>query len=378
MRIAFLTRSLEVGGSERQMLLLARGLADRGHRVLVLSMYPGGALSSMLDGSEVSLKEMHKRGRWDLAGFLLRLQGELKRWRPEVVHSYLDVPNIISALLRPSLGGAAVVWGVRDALADLSAYDRFSRLIRWLTYPISPLAQGIILNSSAARDLHVAKGLSQKNLAVIPNGIDVERFKFDSEGRERLRALWGIKPGELLIGLAARLDPKKDHQAFLKAAALIKAKLPNARFVCIGGGPPDLTQQLKARASALNLNPALIWAGEVEDMAAAFSACDIAVSASYGESFPNTVAEAMACERPVVATNAGDSAHLVGPLGRVIPVRDPAALAESCLQLMSLSDEERKELGQGLRARVVERFSVKVMMDASEAYLQRFIHGRSN
>ena len=182
MRIAFLTRSLEVGGSERQMLLLARGLADRGHRVLVLSMYPGGGLASLLDGSEVLLKELHKKSRWDLAGFLLRLQGELNRWRPEVVHSYLDVPNIISALLRPSLGNAAVVWGVRDALDDLSAYDRFSRLIRWLTYPISPLAQGIILNSSAARDLHVAKGLSQKNLAVIPNGIDVERFKFDSEG----------------------------------------------------------------------------------------------------------------------------------------------------------------------------------------------------
>lgn len=376
MRIAFLTRSLEVGGSERQMLLLARGLADRGHRVMVLSMYPGGALASLLKGSQVSLQELHKNGRWDLVGFAVRLRGELKRWQPEIIHSYLDVPNIASALIGQTLGGTAIVWGVRDALENLSAYDRFSRFIRWLTYPLSSLAQGIIVNSQAARDLHLARGLSQKNLTVIPNGIDVERFKYDPEGREYLRSLWGIKQEETLIGLAARLDPKKDHQAFLKAAGMIKAGSPASRFVCVGGGPPDLAEKLKNEAIDLGLGSVLVWAGEVADMAAAYSACDIALSTSYGESFPNTVAEAMACERPVVVTNAGDSAAVVGPLGRVAPVRDSSALAQACLALLTLSQEERRDLGKDLRSRVVEQFSVGAMLDATEAYLTKLARGR--
>jgi glycosyltransferase involved in cell wall biosynthesis len=378
MRIAFLTRSLEVGGAERQLVLLARGLADRGHQVLLLSMYPGGALASQLAGSQVVLKELRKKSRWDLVGFLGGLRRELKDWQPEVIHSYLDVPNLICALIRPLAGRVPVMWGIRDALEDLSAYDRFSRLCRRLTYPVSHLAQGVILNSFAARELHLARGLSPINLAVIPNGIDVERFKFDPIGRERLRAQWGIQPDESLIGLAARLDPKKDHPSFLSAAQAILAERPNTRFVCIGGGPADLSDQYQRRADELGLSPALVWAGEVVDMAAAYSACDIAVSASYGESFPNAVAEAMACERPVVVTDAGDTADLVGALGQVTPARDPAMLAAGCLQLLSQPPAERQELGRRLRARVEERFSVEAMVKATEVYLQRLIQGRNN
>jgi glycosyltransferase involved in cell wall biosynthesis len=378
MRIAFLTRSLEVGGAERQLVLLAKGLADRGHQVLLLSMYPGGALASQLAGSQVVLKDLRKRSRWDLVGFLGSLRRELNNWRTEVIHSYLDVPNLLSALTRPFAGRVPVVWGIRDALADLSAYDSFSRFCRGLTYPVSRLAQGVIANSSAAKELHLAKGLSSKNLAVIPNGIEVERFRFDLVGRKRLRARWGIQPEEPLIGLTARLDPKKDHPSFMEAAQSVLAERPGTRFVCIGSGPLHLSEQYQRAAQDMGLSPALVWTGEVADMAAAYSACDIAISASYGESFPNAVAEAMACERPVVVTAAGDTAELVGPLGLVTPVRNPMALAAGCLHLLDLSPDDLQEMGRRLRTRVEKRYSVEAMVKATEVYLQRLIQGRIN
>ncbi len=376
MRIAFLTRSLETGGAERQLVLLARGLARRGHAVMVLAMYPGGALAGELAGSGVELEELHKRGRWDLAGFLGRLRGRLRAWRPRVVHSYLDAPNLLSAALRPALPGVKVVWGVRDALEDLSAYDLFPRLVHRLTYPLSPLAHAVIVNSRAARELHLAKGMRPRRLAVIPNGIDTDRFAFDPAGRERLRAAWGVGPEEALVGLAARLDPKKDHAGFLRAARLIHENAPEARFVCIGGGAGELRQRLQGQARELGLEQVVTWAGEVGDMPAAYSALEVAVSASYGESFPNTVAEAMACARPVVVTDAGDSAELVGPAGRVVRPRDPEALAAACLELLARPAGQRRALGARLRARVAERYSVEAMVEASEAFLQDLVGGR--
>src|SRR5450755_3915467 len=111
--ILFLLRSLDIGGAERQLVELAEGLQRSGWRVKVATFYGGGALESDLVGRGVGLHVIGKRGRWDMIGFSRRLCSYLREERPDFLHGYLVVPNILTVLLKPMLSRTRIVWGVR-------------------------------------------------------------------------------------------------------------------------------------------------------------------------------------------------------------------------------------------------------------------------
>jgi hypothetical protein len=110
MKIAFLTRATVGGGAERQLLLLAGGLAARGHDVRVLAFY---GPTTTVDG--VRVVGLAKRGRWDIVGFFGRLIGALHKERPAILHAYLPAANVLAALVKPFVPGLKVVFGVRAA-----------------------------------------------------------------------------------------------------------------------------------------------------------------------------------------------------------------------------------------------------------------------
>ena len=369
MRVLFLIRSLELGGAEGQMALLARGLKARGHEVWVASFYAQGPLAAGLTAAGVEVIPLGKRGRWDWAGFFARLGREIKTRRPQVLYSFLDTPNLAAAMLRPRFPHLKVVWGVRASFMDLSRFGFFPAAMNRLTVLASPLASGIVVNSRAALDFHTGRGMPLRLVKVIENGVDTARFAPGEEGRAEVRREWGVGPDELLVGLAGRLDPMKDHPNFLKAAAIMAEAREDARFVCVGGGPTDYARRLKDMAASLGLAGRVVWAGERGDMPRAYRALDLAVSASYGESFPNAVAEAMASGLPVVVTRVGDSARAVAEADLAVPARDAEALAKACLAVLDIAAGERTALGLRLRERVVRRFSLEAMVAATERYL---------
>jgi glycosyltransferase involved in cell wall biosynthesis len=369
-KIALLIRSLELGGAERQLCLLARGLHQREHELHVLVFYGGGPLEHELAAAGVPVQDLGKAGRWDLLGLTRRLRAWLLRERPLVLYSFLDTPNLLAAWIRPLCPGLKVVWGVRASDMDLSRYGWFARLSHGLLGLSARGAQGIIVNSHSGAWLLRKQGLPAAKLRVIPNGIDVGLFHPDHEAGARVRQNWGVAEGSPLIGLVARLDPMKDHPTFLKAAALILAQRPETRLVCVGGGPKPLTEALHAQARDLGLGQSLIWAGSRQDMPAVMNALDICVLASaFGEGFPNVVGEAMACAKPCVVTAVGDAPWLLGRPELVAPPGDPAGLARPCLDLLALTPEERQRLGHELRQRVAGEFSLERMLEQSEQAL---------
>lgn len=367
--ILFLARSLDRGGAERQLVVLAKGLASRGHAVSVAVFFGGGVYETELAEAGVCVLNLGKTGRWDILPFLNRLVHLLRKKRPTVLHSYLGVPNILATVLKPLLPGTRIVWGVRASNVDLSRYDWLSRLAYALECRLARFADLIIANSHAGATYAVKHGFPAQRVVVIPNGIDTERFRFDPQGRGQIRAEWHIREGELLIGLVARLDPMKDHTMFLQAASLLAAKFPNLRFVCVGNGAPDYSESLKQMAVVLGLGERMIWTGARDDMPAVYSALDIASSSSFGEGFSNTVAEAMACSVPCVVTEVGDSALIVGDTGSVTPPGDHSALAAAIGRLIDRPHEERLVLGEVCRARVVSEFGIDRLIQRTEEAL---------
>lgn len=371
MNVLFLVRGLHLGGAERQLATLARALRRRGHQAEVAVFYAGGSLEEEVRAEGIAVHDLGKRARWDALGALIRLGRLVRSRRPDAVLAYMNLANLYSAALRWIAPGIPVVWGIRSAMSDFRAYDWTSSLGSGLEVLASRAPAAIVANSEAARRQCVGRGMDGRRLLVIPNGIDCEAFRPDPAGRERVRRGWGVPAGAPLVGTIARLDPVKGHPTFLRAAALLAAAREDVRFVCVGDGPPEYRSELSRLAGELGLGARLTWAGPCKADAALHGALDVSVlSSDAGESFPNVIAEAMACGVPCVATDSGDASRIVGDTGVVVAPGDPAALAAGISGLLARSAGQRAEDARRARDRVIREFSVEALVSRTESLLE--------
>jgi glycosyltransferase involved in cell wall biosynthesis len=368
-KVLFFIRSLNAGGSERQLVITSKGLAERGYEVVVLTFYSGGKFFDELSNTKVRLLSLNKKGRWDLIFFFYRLISILKNEIPDVVYSYLGVANIFSVLMRPFVPHAQVFWGVRTSNMYLERYDWAARLTYWLECRLARFADCIVTNSFAGRKYAVAHGFPEQKIVVIANGIDTEYFCPDESARDRVRKIWGIGENEKLIGLIARIDPIKGHPTFLEAAKLIRLKSPNIRFVCVGRGEAEYENTMRRLATKMGLDDVLIWVGECSNMVEAYNALDIASCSSYGEGFPNMVGEAMSCRVPCQVTDVGDSVLIVGQTGFVVPPNDSAALCSAWRKMLLLNGKDLQSKSISARERVISQFSITSLLGSTEREL---------
>ncbi len=357
MKITFLIRSLNYGGAERQLIILAKGLHDCGHSISVAVFYQNGPLEKDLHNYGVPVHVLDKQGRWDIFCFLFRLIRLLRHEKPDILHGYLGIPNIFTVLLKPVFPHIRMIWGVRASYMDLDRYDWLVRLSYRVECRLSRFADLIIVNSYAGLNLAIANGFPKNKMVVIPNGIDTERFQPDLESRKRVRAEWGIRANEKLMGLVGRLDPMKDHPTFLKAAALLAQERQDIRFVCVGDGPEPYKSELYTLARNLGLDDRLIWAGARNDMAAVYNALDVISSSSYGEGFSNVIGEAMACGVPCVVTDVGDSALIVSGCGVVVPPKNIDALSAGWRKLIMEKECNGSNISLTVRTKIISEFS---------------------
>lgn len=369
MKITFLTRSLEAGGAQRQLINLAKGLKGKGDSVGVSVFYAGGMLGRDLEEAGIQPNFIGKRGRWDTVPFLIRLFKHIRNERPDIIHSYLGVSNILTVIMKPFLSGTKVVWGVRASNMDLSRYDWLARVVFKVECLLSSFADLIIVNSNAGVKYALKHGFPGDKMIVIPNGIDTVNFDPEPKERQKLRAEWGVADNERLVGLVGRIDPMKDHSVFLEAAALLSSER-NLRFVCVGGGPEDYLSTLKSFSNELGLSDDLIWAGRRQDMPAVYSAFDVAVSSSYGEGFPNVIGEAMASGVPCVVTDVGDSALILGGTGVVVPPKDPRALADGIKVVLERLDGNRGKVSESVRERICSSYSLDRLIEKTSEALK--------
>jgi glycosyltransferase involved in cell wall biosynthesis len=370
MNLFFFIRSLNQGGAERQLVNLARSLYLKGHDITICYYYSGGLFEKELKGSGVKMVCLNKKSRWDIFPFFISLALLLGKKRPEVFYSFLDTSNVLSIFMKPLMPNIPVVWGVRSSNMDLSMYDWLRRFSYFLERKLSRFADLIIANSHAGMENAILNGFPKEKITVIPNGIDTRVFYPQEKLRKNIRDEWCIQDHETLIGLVARLDPKKDHLNFIKAAYRVARMHENVRFVCVGRGENVHYERLRRLEKEHGLKDKIIWAGQRKDMTAVYNALDmLCLSSMFGEGFPNVIGEAMACGVPCVATNVGDSSRIIGDTGIVVPPGDSKILADGIMKLLTRLDTDKDDLKVRARERIVELFEAEKMMLRTETLL---------
>lgn len=374
MRIMFFIRSLEVGGSEQQLVFLANRLCERGHKIAIVLMYPAGELAKKLSSEKIEVFFLKKKKRWHVLGPVLSFLKFVKLHKPEIIHSYGTAPNLLLIFLKFGYRRALCVWGVRASYLDLSHYDYLAKVLFWLEPLLARGANLIIANSNAGRDYATSRGFPGRKVKVIENGIETEVYKPDAFSREEVRNTLGVKGSEILLGFVGRPDPIKDQEGFVKAVCEASRRSHKIlKAISVGCNDVNELDRLQKIARNAGLEDRFYWLDESKDVPRLLNGMDFLVSSSYGEGFSNVIAEAMSTGVLCVATDVGDSARIVGSCGIVVAKMDIKALADGILKIIAVPPSERVRLAQYARERIIARYSINRLTDRTEKVLQSML-----
>lgn len=312
---------------------------------------------------DIAVHELRRQPGRDYL-LVLRLARLLRRERVQVVHSHNWSTLFYTAVAAMLAGTPVRIHGEhgREAEQPPGGWRRRAAQ-RWLGRWFHHLTA---VSRDIARDLTANWGINPQRITFVPNGVDLGRFGAADRAAEIRREL-GVDASAPLIGSIGGFRPVKDHATLLRAFALVLERHPDARLLLAGSDSeesvaPRLKQQLAEWGIPTH---SVLFVGKRQDVPDLLSAMDVYVNSSVYEGMSNTILEAMASRRPVVATAVGGSPDLVvdGVTGWLVPPRDPSALGARVGSLLEDPDGARAMGLQG-RARVEERHRYGAMVDA--------------
>jgi glycosyltransferase involved in cell wall biosynthesis len=351
-----------IGGAERQVILMAKGLVQRGWRVSVVALSGTGGSSAqeLREVGAAFLSLGMRKGLADPRGWI-RFHRWLRQQEPDVVHAHLSHAVWMARWSR--LGAPVPV--VMDTLHSSSTGTWGRRLgyqcSAWLTDKVTAVSQ-------AVADAHLcAHMVSDRKLTVLPNGVDLSAWRPDQAIRTAVRHDFGL--GEEFVWFAAgRLDPVKDYPSLLRAMSMLPA---DAQLVIAGAGPCEA--ELRQLTLDLKLAQRVRFLGFESDVRRWMQAADGYVLSSLWEGLPMGLLEAAACALPAVATDVPGTREVIvhEQTGWLTPACDSDALSKTMTHAMEIAPQARKAIGERARKMVMERFSLSAVLDRWEAlYLE--------
>lgn len=354
MRILQVSSARALGGGERHVADLARGLAARGHEIYA-ALTPASPLRGELAALPAeNVLTLPLRNALDLPS-AVRLARFLRERDVDIVHAHVarDYPLAAFAARRAPRARLVIT---RHVLFPLGRAHRLT---------LSNVARVVAVSGAVARALAAQAIFPPEKIRVVHNAVAVERFEEAARARPKKR---GARPR---VGLVGELSEVKGQDVFLRAASLVAPRFGGAvEFVLVGADTSrdgGNLARLKALVAELKLEQSVRLSGEWEDTADVLPSFDLFVSASRSEAFGMAMVEAMACGVPVVATATEGAKEIIehGSDGLLVPVGDAAALADAVASLLA-DDARRQSLGAHARASARARFGLPRMIEATE------------
>jgi glycosyltransferase involved in cell wall biosynthesis len=350
-------------GGQNQVLVTAMGLRSLGHRTILVAHADGQLRQRAQEG--LDLVPLTPRTEMDL-GAAWRLSRLIKRLGPDIVHAH-DPHGVAMAALALSM---STQLGKPPLIASrrVDFHLKNNSMSRWKYRQVDCF----ICASDAIRQMLVADGVPAARAVTVYEGIDLERV--DAAPAAKLHEELWLPHHAPIVGNVAALVPHKGHRHLIEAAALVVRQVPDARFVIAGEGElrPALERQIKEH----HLEKHVLLAGFRPDVLSLHKAFDIFAMSSVTEGLGTSLLDAMACEKPVVATAAGGIPEVVadGETGFIVPPRDHQAMAGAIVRLLKDPALQQRQ-GTAGRARVQDRFSAdRMLRDTLRVYQRVALH----
>ena len=363
LRVLHIINGLGVGGAENMLLKLASAPSSLGVAHEVVSLDNGGPLLTRYREAGVTVHCLALYKTNPRPRHLQALGARIREFDPTVIHGWMYYGNLAALIGRWwSKSRASVAWNIRQTIYDLNREKVMTALAIRAGARLSRRTDGIVYISVTSALQHENLGYESSKRILLPNGFDCTRFAPDAATRHRIRQQLGLGRDDLVVALVARYHPMKDHKGFVAAAALLARESAKIKFLIVGHEVTSLHDSLLSAG----IRDRTVLQEVQKDTSLMYKAADIACSSSaWGEGFSNAIGEAMACGLPCVVTDVGDSALIVGGTGRVVPRRNPEALAAA---MASLLTDDFVALGRAARRRIETEYSLEAVVARYESF----------
>jgi glycosyltransferase involved in cell wall biosynthesis len=376
-KILFIIGSLDIGGAERQLTVLADRIRAFGYSSLVFSFQGDGILAGFLEKKGVALyngglkKGDVRKAPWKLLRTQWRMMTAIRSIKPDVLHSFLPLATFMGAVAG-RMGDVPLVVTSRRAL---TAHQRRVPFLKPLDRLADKLSHRVTVNSKAVwRDAVERNHANPSKLVLVYNGVDPVPFQKAMSCRDRVRRDLGIEADWKVLISIANLIPYKGHADLLKAFKAVSLEFPRVKLLLVGEDR-GIQAHLERSAYEMQVSSLVEYLGRQEDVAPLLAASDISVLPSHEEGFSNVILESMAAGLPVVATHVGGNAEAVvhGMTGWLVPPRKPAEMAERITNLLK-DPYKAEEWGKRGKERVLEHFTIERMVERhAELYEKSFV-----
>lgn len=368
-KVIQLVEDLKIGGAERVIADIAEGLDRKKYDVSVWCVTRGGETASELSDKGIKVRILGISNYYNPLN-IFKLTRLLKDSGPDIVHTHGYFASVIGRLAARKARIPAIVAHVHSTYWDYKKrHIRIERRLSRFTHKIICCSEAV---ENFVKDFEKIK---DGKTIVIYNGVDEDRFSTFKDSKSLLAEL-GIDEGSSVVGTVSSLTPHKGHEHLIQAASLVLDTLPSTRFLIVGDGP--LRTRLENQAKNLNIYSSVIFSGERKDIPEILSLMDVFVLPSFSrEGLGLAIIEAMAAERPVVATEIGGipEAVIKEKTGLLVPPGDSDALATAIIEFIQ-DPKKAKEMGEKGRARVIERFTKTKMLSEIQNVYQSLISHR--
>jgi glycosyltransferase involved in cell wall biosynthesis len=367
MKILHIITGLSNGGAEGVLYRLCKYDGQAEH--IVVSMMDEGKYGRLLKKEGVNVHYLNLPAGKVTFSALSKLYRLIRMLKPDVVQTWMYHADLIGGVVAKLAGVKKVFWNVRHTTLESGKSKRSTILIAKLCAKLSGfIPEQIIYCAHEAQAIHKNLGYKKGKAKVIGNGYDLALFDQNVQFREMILNEFSISNKEVLLGMVGRYDPQKDHSNLISALGIVKQKGFEFKLLLIGKQLDDSNDELLEQINSESVSDNIRLLGQRTDIPSVMNALDIHVlSSSFGEAFPNVLAEAMACGTPCVTTDIGDAALIVGNTGWVVPPKDMQALANAIMQ--AIKEKQENHLAwlnrqKECRERIVDNFSIEKMIDA--------------
>ncbi|WNK20129.1 glycosyltransferase [Halomonas piscis] len=360
---------LNNGGAEAVLYRLVTN--DESNHHTVISLMDMGKYGPMLEEKGVGLVCLNMpKGKVTVSG-LINLFLTLRKYKPDVVQTWMYHADLIGGAVARLAGVKCVFWNIRHT--DLMPGESSKKTIfiaRICAFLSSFVPFKILCCAEKSVKVHSGLGYKKEKMLVVGNGYQLDKFDCNVGERLRLRNEISLTDG-FVLGMVGRFDPQKDHRNLVNALGLLKKRGVDFKCLLVGPGMDYENVKMLELISHNNLQEEVLLLGQRSDIPALMNVLDIHVlSSSFGEAFPNVVAEAMACGTPCVTTDVGDAALIVGETGWVVPAKKTEKLADAIEQGF-LECQQRpldwKDRKISCRERIEDNFSIEKMVEKYNA-----------
>jgi len=361
MRILQLTSARHLGGGERHLIDLTNALVQRGHDVFVAVIPKSPLLPELSHVPNANILSLPLRNALDLAS-AWTLKKFVRARQIEIVHAHVARDYPLAALAVGRSGPAKLVLS-RHVMFPMSSIHRLTR---------RRVSRVIAVSQAVAANLRAQNIFDERQITLVRHGIDLERFLL-GENHQTQR-----KDGRLRVGMLGELSPVKGQADFVRAAAVIAAERDDVEFVILGrdnSGSGENRRQIEELIEAVGLASRMKLVESIDDTAVFLRDLDVFVSASRSEAFGLAIVEAMACGTPVVATRSEGACEIIedNRTGRLVEIGAVPEMAQAVSELLS-DDQKRRVLSANASTVVAERFSLKRMVDETEAVYREVLN----